>query len=141
MRVYVDSSVVVARILREPGVAGYWSRWQTIVSSELLKVEAFRVMDRLRLRGRLSDSEVAAMAALILGMVARMERIPIGPAVLGRASAPFPTMVHTLNAIHLASALAWMEDHGEPLVFATRDEQLALAARACGLEVIGVAPT
>lgn len=135
MKAYVDSSVVVSRILREPGAVSNWSRWQALVSSELLKVEAFRVMDRLRLRGRLSDSEVADMAALIQQMLARIERIRIDPAILERAAAPFPTMVHTLDAIHLATALAWREEHGEALTFLTRDKQLAVAARACGLEV------
>lgn len=137
MKAYVDSSVVVSRILREPGTVSNWSHWQALVSSELLKVEAFRVMDRLRLRGRLSDSEVAGMAALIQQMLARIERIRIDAAILERAAAPFPTMVHTLDAIHLATALAWCEEHGEALVFLTRDKRLGLAARACGLETTG----
>jgi hypothetical protein len=46
----------------------------------------------------------------------------------------------TLDAIHLATALAWREAAGvEDLVMATHDLALATAARASGLRVVGLA--
>ena len=57
--------------------------------------------------------------------------------VLRRASMPMPTVVKTLDAVHLASALLFQEDRGEPLVFATHDAQQATAARALGFECVG----
>jgi len=40
-----------------------------------------------------------------------------------------------LNAIHIATALLWIEDESEPLVFVTHDMQQAVAARLAGLDV------
>jgi hypothetical protein len=57
--------------------------------------------------------------------------------VLSRASEPFPTPFGTLDALHLATALLWREQHGTDLVMATHDGGLALAARAFGLETLG----
>jgi predicted nucleic acid-binding protein len=137
MKVYVDSSMVIARLLRTGGGGGHWSEWEAIVSSELLRVETYRVIDRLRIKNRLSDSAVARLAELAEAVMDRIERIRVNAAVLDRAAAPFPTAVHTLDAIHLASALLWMEERGDRLLFATHDRQLALAARACGMGTIG----
>jgi hypothetical protein len=43
-----------------------------------------------------------------------------------------------LDALHLASGLAARADAGEGLTLATHDQQLARAATALGLPVIGV---
>jgi len=61
--------------------------------------------------------------------------VPLSRAVLNRAADPFPTVLGTLDAIHLASALLWIEEKGEALTLVTHDQQLAIAARACGLDV------
>ena len=57
--------------------------------------------------------------------------------ILRRAADPFPTPLGTLDAIHLATALAWRDARHPALLVATHDAQLALAARACGFEVVG----
>ena len=43
-----------------------------------------------------------------------------------------PTIVNTLDAIHLASAIALRDRRGIDLVFASHDDQQATAARALG---------
>jgi hypothetical protein len=48
------------------------------------------------------------------------------------------TVMRTLDAIHLASALLLRERRGFALVFATRDPQQARSARAPGFECVGV---
>jgi len=70
-----------------------------------------------------------------------MELIELGPTVLSRASQPLPTELGTLDAIHLASALLWRDTAGIDLFMATHDSALAVAARACGLRVVGSRPT
>jgi len=65
----------------------------------------------------------------------RIHEVGIEPAVLNRAAASFPTVLSALDAIHVATALLWMEEQGEPLLFVTHDVQQAIAARTCGLEV------
>ena len=57
--------------------------------------------------------------------------------VLGRAGEPLPTPLGTLDAIHLATALVWRDRTGDPLVIATHDVALGLAARAFGFDVLG----
>ena len=59
-----------------------------------------------------------------------------GP-VLARAAQPLPTELGTLDAIHLATALLWNERARSALVMATLDSALGIAARACGLQVVG----
>jgi hypothetical protein len=52
-----------------------------------------------------------------------------GPAVKRRAAGPFPTVIGTLDAIHLASALLWQEtEPGTDFRILTQDRQLALCA-------------
>ena len=48
------------------------------------------------------------------------------------------TVVKSLDAIHLASALMFQERRGGRLVFATHNSRQATAAKALGFEVIGV---
>ncbi len=58
-KAYLDTSVVLRRILGQPGAIANWSRWELLVTSELMQVEAFRALDRLRLQGELSMIELA----------------------------------------------------------------------------------
>lgn len=135
MKVYLDASVLLRKTFGQPGAIENWDAWEWIVSSALLKVEAYRKIDRLRLAGRLPDQELVNKMVLLRELTYRLEVVPIQPAVLERAASPFSTAVGALDAIHLATALLWIEDHGEPLTFLTHDAELAIAAQACGLEV------
>ena len=58
-------------------------------------------------------------------------------AVLRRASLPMPTVVKTLDAIRLTSALMLRERLGAPVTFATHDIQQATAAFALAFQVLG----
>ena len=49
-------------------------------------------------------------------------------------SVTIPTIVKTLDAIHLASALVIRERRGVELIFCTHDVQQTIAARALGFE-------
>jgi hypothetical protein len=57
--------------------------------------------------------------------------------ILARASEPFPMALGTLDALHLSTALVWQDRMRRPLVMATHDRDLALAARSFGFEVRG----
>jgi predicted nucleic acid-binding protein len=135
VKVYLDSSVILGRVLEEPGALRNWGQWEVLISSDLARVETSRAMDRLRLNGRISDDDLADLRDSLTSLMSRVQLAPIAPEVLERAGAPLPVVVGSLDAIHLATALLWMEDHREPLLFVTHDAQLAVAARLCGLEV------
>jgi predicted nucleic acid-binding protein len=99
--------------------------------------ESLRTLDRLRLRVKLADAEVARCRATILELIASLELVDINAIVLDRASQPMPTELGTLDAIHLATALLWKEMTREELTMATHDGALALAAQAHGFPVVG----
>jgi len=136
MNVFMDTSVFMRRLLKQPGAFTEWSAWDAAISNELLRVKARRVLDRLRLQRTLGDAELAELNKLMLASFAALDFVPLSRAVLKRAGDPFPTVIGTLDAIHLASALLWTEETGEAITFLMHDQQLAIAARACGLDVL-----
>jgi len=141
MTAYVDASVLLRVVLRQPNALAEWTEINRGVSSALIATESLRTLDRLRLRARLPDAEVAVRRQAILALIASLEMVEIDAAVLGRAAQPMPTELGTLDAIHLSSALLWREATGEDLTMATHDRALALGAQAHGMKIIGVAST
>lgn len=105
----------------------------------MVATESLRTLDRLRLRARMSDADVALRRRAILNVIAALELVEVDAIVLDRAAQPMPTELGTPDAIHLASALLWREAAGEELVMATHDRALALGAQAHGLRVVGAA--
>ncbi len=137
MIAYVDASVLLRVALGQPDSLPEWSRIERGVSSALVTTESLRTLDRLRLRVRLADAQVARRRATILALIASLDIVDIDSAVLERAAQPMPTELGTLDAIHLATALLWREMARERLVMATHDGALATAAEAHGLPVVG----
>ena len=139
MIAYVDASVILRLALGQPNGLTEWSKLQRGVSSALITTESLRTLDRLRLRAKLSDAEVATRRSAILSLIASLELVELDAAVLDRASQPMPTELGTLDAIHLATALLWKEMTASDLTIATHDEALGLSAKAHGLAVVGLA--
>ena len=138
MIAYVDASVLLRLLLGEPGRLAKWREVETAVSSALAEVEVLRTLDRLRLRAELTPEETADRRGTAYRLLEAVSLADVSTPILRRAADPFPTPLGTLDAIHLATALAWRDARRE-VVMATHDAQLALAARACGFEVIGAA--
>jgi predicted nucleic acid-binding protein len=136
--VYLDSSAVLRVLLRQAKPLAVWGRWEAAYSSELLGVEARRVIDRLRLQAALDDDGLADAHHGLARIERSIGTVPVTRPVLQRAGLPMPTAVRTLDAIHLASALLLRERRVPPLVFVTHDPQQARAARALGFECVGV---
>lgn len=136
MNVYVDSSVLLRVILGEPGRLESWSRITRPISSELICLESLRTIDRARIAMDLPDQGVAERRASVLEMLDAFSLVPISREVLQEAEGPYPTMLGSLDAIHLASALLARHEL-EDLSIATHDVALAVAARAVGFTVLG----
>lgn len=134
---YLDTSIVLRLLLGERGAFRKWTRWSEAYSSELLKVESRRVIDRLRLEAFYGDEEVARAHELVAHIEASISFVRVTPQVLERAAAPMPTVVKTLDAVHLASAQLLREQRDESIVFASHDEQQSRAARALGFRRVG----
>jgi predicted nucleic acid-binding protein len=137
MIAYVDASVLLRVVLRQPNALPEWRRIDRGVSSALVVTESLRTLDRLRLRAQLSDAEIAWRRGAILAVIASLELIEVDAIVLDRAAQPMPIELGTLDAIHLASALLWRETTGGHLTMATHDRALALGAEAHGMSVLG----
>ncbi len=137
MIAYVDSSVLLRVVLAQPDALPQWHSIERGVSSRLILTESLRTLDRLRLRARLTDLEIAGRRAMLLEVIKRLELVDIDEPVLQRAAQPMPTELGTLDAIHLASALLWTAAMRTELTMATHDAALAIAAQGHGLRVIG----
>jgi predicted nucleic acid-binding protein len=135
---YVDASVLLRLALGQPDALPEWPRIRRAVASALVITESLRTLDRLRLRAKLDDADLASRRGAILTLGRSLELVDVDNIVLERASQPMPTELGTLDAIHLATALLWKEIADVPLVMATHDAALATAARAHGLDVVGV---
>jgi predicted nucleic acid-binding protein len=134
---YVDSSVLLRVLLGEPARLKEWADIEHGVTSALAEVETLRTLDRLRLATSMPAEHLASRREAAFRLLEGLEIVEITRPVLARAAQPLPTVLGTLDAIHLASALLWREQSDDPLVMATHDGALGLAARACGLEVVG----
>jgi predicted nucleic acid-binding protein len=138
MNLYVDSSVLLRIVLAERGELREFRKSTTWVSSALTRVECLRTIDRARVQLRLSDDEVAARRVALREHLRRFDLVQLDGAILELAAEPFPTALGSLDAIHLASAMA-ARRRWPDLVLATHDRELSIAARATGFEVLGVA--
>ncbi|MCI0340768.1 MAG: type II toxin-antitoxin system VapC family toxin [Planctomycetales bacterium] len=137
MNAYLDSSVLLRLVLGEPRRLREWRGYDRRVTSELAHVECLRTLDRLRLEGQLGDEDLAERREAFDRLLEAVEMVELSRTILLRASESFSVVLGTLDAIHLATALAWQADQQAPLLIATHDRQQARAARAHGLRVVG----
>jgi predicted nucleic acid-binding protein len=132
----LDSSVLLRVVLRQPGILKEWKQIRRGVASALVEVECLRTLDRLRLRFNVPDQEIATRRETVFRLLEAMELVALNRPILTRAAQPLPVELGTLDVIHLATAISWREA-GTDLVMATHDSALGLAARSCGLRVVG----
>lgn len=124
--IYLDTSVALAHLLvedRRPSPS-LWK--EELVSSRLLEYE---LGVRINARG-LSESHGPLVEAL-LDRVSILEMIP---QTLSRILEPFPVVVRTLDAIHLASAV-FLCERGLRIEIATYDHRMLSAAEAMGFAI------
>ena len=135
MTTYVDSSVVLRIVFGEPQPFVDWPGIDP-VASELVRVECLRVVDRARIHRALDDEQTARHRTDVIRTIDAFDLVRLTPLILERAADPMPTLLGTLDAIHLATARELRLEYPD-LKFATHDRELALAARAVGFAVTG----
>lgn len=139
MIAYVDSSVVLRLVLRQSDPLVEIERFDQRVTSLITEVECLRAVDRVRLRGGLGDEQVLRRRRSVFEHLAHTHMVMPSRSILQRAGAAYPSVLKSLDAIHLSTALTWRERRAPDLVFATHDRQLGCAAAALGFVVIGLA--
>ena len=138
MKAYIDTSVLLRILFNENNPLKSFSKITLAVSCEVLRLECLRVIDRLRIESKLDADEIASIQQDLHKTCAMTEFVRITPFLLSMAGQPFPTVVRTLDAMHLAAALLWSQSKEESLIFLTHDKQLATAAQSLGFEVEGI---
>ena len=110
MNVYAESSAVLAWLLGEeagPRVREVLRRAELVMASDLTLVECDRVLIRAVTLGELDEAAAADCRAHLNAAAAHWHLWRISPEIVDRARHPFPAEpLRTLDAIHLASALA-----------------------------------
>ena len=124
--VYVDTSALGRVLLGEPDAAAVLrelARHEQHVASRLMRIE----LRRLALR----EDALEAADQLLRGVAL----VPLDPAILDAAETLPPPTVATLDAIHLATALA-LASGGILDAVITYDARLAEGAKEHGLRVL-----
>ena len=123
---YLDASAAVRLVVEEPGSMALRS-WidsadPDLVSSDLLRVELLHAC-------RQHSPEAVAAARACLDVVSLL---PMTTALCQRASEIDPSVLRSVDALHLAAALSLGDDLSGVLTY---DERLAEGCRAYGLPV------
>ncbi|MBN1961614.1 MAG: type II toxin-antitoxin system VapC family toxin [Deltaproteobacteria bacterium] len=138
MITFIDSSVLLRKLFGEANSLKEWSQISQAFASRILILEIGRVIDRTRLNGQIDDQQVESLHQEARRVLHSIDVIALTDNILTRAAGPMPTVLGSLDAIHLATAIELQSNLENELVLATHDTQLARAARASGFEVIGV---
>jgi predicted nucleic acid-binding protein len=119
--IYVDSSVVLAKLLAEKRTApnSFWN--ESLVSSRLLEYEAWNRIHARQLARALGEQTET--------LFQRIEFIELLPATLARALAPFPIPLRTLDTLHVAT-IEYLRRIGRDVALASFDERMLISARA-----------
>lgn len=139
MIAYAESSAVLAWILGEPEgdrVRTSLAATERVTSSTLTAVECARALARGVTVGCFGRTEELAALRLLDDASASWVTLDLSSQVLSRARAPFPVgPVRTLDALHLATALAFREVLPS-LTVVSLDERVRVNARELGLSVL-----
>lgn len=109
MNIYAESSAVLAWLLGEAAssrVREALRGAEFVFASDLVLIECDRVLIRAVTLGEIDEATAMSRRAHLNAAAAHWHIYRLSPEIVERARRPFPVEpVHTLDAIHLASAL------------------------------------
>lgn len=110
MTLYAESSAVLAWLLGEqagPAVRELLRRAELVAASDLTLIECDRVLHRALAAGEIQEAAAADRRARLNAAAGHWHLWRVSAEIAERARRPFPAEpIRTLDAIHLASALA-----------------------------------
>jgi predicted nucleic acid-binding protein len=140
--IYAESSAVLSWLLGEPdadSVVQVLAEAEAVITSELTLVECSRALIRAQHVEGLSEAAALDRSSRLLRAAAHWTVLGITSGITERASARFPgEPLRTLDAIHLASALA-ARGAVDRLALLSLDQRLRAAASRTGLELLPAA--
>ena len=138
MNVYAESSAVLAWLLgEEPGrrVRQVLRRAESVIASDLTLLECDRVLIRAVTLGETDEAQAQSRRAYLNAAATHWHLWRVSPEIVDRARRPFPLEpIRTLDAIHLASALA-ARSAVPGLELLTLEERLRTAAKQLGFRI------
>jgi len=139
---YFDTSALVKRYIRELGSAQVDSllRRHDFLSSAITPVEVLSALWRRKRSGDLSEPELAALLERIQSERIRWELVEVGGTVLKQAEEIIQERapMRSLDAIHVASLMAFQTAVSVQIPFVTGDARQRDAAKHLGLDVVWV---
>jgi predicted nucleic acid-binding protein len=129
---YADTSALVKLVVREvesDAIEAEVARWDLIATSEIAAIE----LPRAAARARADRRPGVADGRVVLELLAALSIVPMTDEVRAVAATMAPVELRTLDAIHLASAVALGEDLVGVLTY---DHRMADAAQARNVFVI-----
>lgn len=136
MKIYLDTSVMLGWLLEGRTELSLIPAGYEVYSSRLLWIETLRGLDRAVRSRQISDNDGAVARIAFERMSLGISRLALTEEIQDRASQGFPTIIRTLDALHLSSAMALAPDHAYGTVeIWSFDNQMNLCARALGFSV------
>ena len=129
---YADTSALVKLVVHEAesdAIEAEVARWERIATSDIAAIELPRATARARADGRAGVAD----GRVVLELLAALAIVPTTDDVRALAATMEPVELRTLDAIHLAAALALGDDLAAVLTY---DHRMTHAARARGIQVI-----
>ena len=138
MNVYAESSAVLAWLLGEdasPQVRDALGSAALVMASDVTLIECDRVLIRAVALGEMTEADAADRRAELNAAAAHWHVWRVSAEIVERARRPFPgEPIRTLDAIHLASALAARAALAGVQVLSL-DDRIRGAARCLGLQL------
>ena len=110
MKIYAESSAVLAWLLGErdgPRAREVLAKAELVIASDLTLLESDRVLVRAVALGEIEEAAAADRRAHLNEAAAHWHVLRLSPEIVDRARRPLPAEpIRTLDALHLASALA-----------------------------------
>lgn len=135
---YFDTSTYLKLIIKEGGSekARKKARESRVLSSAILSVECFSALSRRKREGGLAESDFQKIVKEIKESLLSLEIIGVRDDVLKKAEdVTLRSTARAMDAIHIASALAFQEGAGIEPSFVTSDKKQSEAAAQVGLRV------
>lgn len=107
---YLDTSALLAWLMEGREVLQPLEGAQEVASSTLLWTEVSRALHRSLQTGRLSPVDATEVRHNFARIGAGIKRLRLSDSILRRAEGPYPLVIRTLDAIHLAAAELWLDE-------------------------------
>lgn len=138
---YFDTSVLVKRYVKEEGSTAARQLLQRyrFLSSAIVPVEVLSALSRRHMAGELTPRDFLAIRSRLHKDRSYWELVEVGAIVLSQAEELVQTVgLRTLDALHVASALAFQAASGLTIPFITADIRQREAGERLALNLVWV---